>query len=153
MALVRTLVRALLGGLLCVLGPLGCEVDSGPAMAVTQPSRATFVHEAGPILAARCGDYACHGNANRPFALYAVARRRLRAADNFTSHPLTEAELDANFAATTGFLDHDRPRDTTLVQKALGIGGKGGHKGGGVFAAPSDPECRALIRWISGEQQ
>ncbi len=134
------------------LAPLtGCEVDSSDLHELRTPSRTTFPNQAGPVLATRCGDYACHGNAMRPFALYEVGRRRLSDADGFTSNPLTEAELDANYNATLGFLDADRARETTLIRKALGVGGEGGHKGGAVFAAPSDPECRALLDWIKGD--
>jgi hypothetical protein len=128
----------------------GCVVDPSAMTELPGPSRANFAVEAGPILAKRCGDYACHGNADRPYALYAVSRRRLAPADQFTSHPLTTLEWDANYRATLGFLDAPRGRDTTLIQKALAVGGVGGHKGGALFAAPSDPECQAILSWIAG---
>ncbi len=131
---------------------VGCTVDPGGAYDLRTPDRATFPLEAGPILAKRCADFSCHGNDIQPFGLYAVGRRRLRAAERFTSKPLTEDELDANYNATLGFLDAVEPRDTTLLKKALGLGGKGAHKGDAVFADRSDPECRALEAWIKGEE-
>ncbi len=133
-----------------LLGLPGCVVDPSGMTALPNPSRATFPVEAGLILAKRCGDATCHGNADRPYAMFAVSRRRLAAADQFTSHPLSTAEWDANYNATRGFLDASRGRDTTLIQKALAVGGVGGHKPGAVFAAPSDPECQAILNWIDG---
>lgn len=128
----------------------GCVVDSSGTTPLLMPDRQVFSLEAGPILSRRCGDYACHGNSARPYALYAVSRRRLNAADQYSSHPLTSAEWDANFNATRGFLDAPRGRDTALIQKALSTGGAGDHKGGAIFAAPSDPECQAILAWIDG---
>ena len=139
-------------GLLALVGLSGCDVDSTGISPLPTPSRSDFAAEAGPILTERCSDYACHGNDVQPFALYAVSRRRLKPEDRFTSHPLSLDEVDANFHATLGFLNADRARDTTLIRKALGIGGTGGHRGGAVFEAPSDPRCRALMRWIDGDQ-
>ena len=136
--------------LLLVLPALGCVVDPSGMTPLPTPPRATFPDEAGPILVKRCGDYACHASAEHPYALYAVGRRRLANADAYSSHPLTAAEWDANYAATQGFLDAPRARDTTLIRKSLGIGGAGGHKGGAVFAAPSDPECQAILNWLDG---
>ncbi|MCC7381532.1 MAG: hypothetical protein IT384_06855 [Deltaproteobacteria bacterium] len=112
-----------------------------------QPDRATFDLEAGPLLAKRCADTNCHGM-DRPFALYAVGRRRADARLTFSPEPLSAAEVDANYTGTLGFLDAPRLRDTTLLRKAIGMGGLGGHRGGAIFAAPSDPECRAIERWI-----
>ena len=152
----RTLQNRCLSWVCCLLGVVwlvACDVDSTGYSPLPSPSRSAFEDEAGPILTARCGDYACHGNSAQPFALYAVARRGLRLEDRFTSHPLSLDEVDANFRATLGFLDADHARDTPLIRKALGLGGRGGHKGGAVFEAPSDPQCRALIRWIDGNPQ
>ena len=124
----------------------GCGVDSGDSVPLRAPSRATFDLEAGPLLAKRCGDFACHGKADRPLSLFATGRMRLAALDSGSASPLTSAEVDANYSATRGFLDASRATDTTLIREALG--GGGGHKGGAVFAAPSDPQCRAIVRWI-----
>lgn len=129
-----------------VAGLTGCAVDPGGSAPLRSPLRATFMNEAGPLLAKRCGDFACHGTPQRPFAQFAVGRMRKTTTDMGTSHPLTTAECDANYRATLGFLDAPSARDTTLMRMALGA--TGGHKGGAVFAAPSDPECRAILAWI-----
>lgn len=131
----------------------GClAIDPAETAPLTAPAvvadRATFAHEAGPLLEKRCGAAVCHGRDLRPFALFAAGNRRLDPAQTMLKAPLTPAELDANHAAVLGFLDTPRPRDTTLIRKALG---QLGHKGGAVFAAPSDPECQAITAWILGE--
>lgn len=127
---------------------VGCTVEAGPDEALREPSRLTYPEQAGPILARRCGDFSCHGNDVQAFGQFAVGRRRQLAGDRFTARPLTEAEWDANYRATLGFIDADRPTDTTLLQKALAIGGKGAHKGGPVFQHPSDPQCQAVRAWM-----
>jgi len=114
------------------------------------PDRALFAQEASHILERRCGSSNCHGRVERPFALYAQRQRRQAPIGTFSLEPLGQDELDANYRATLGFLDDDDPRRTTLIRKALGIGGTGGHRGGAVFEAPSDPECRAVLAWLRG---
>lgn len=129
----------------------GCGVDASGRVALREPERSSFDAEAGPLLAKRCGDMSCHGDGERAFPLYATGRRRVDATKTFSSEPLTVAEVDANYRATLGFLDAPRGRDTTLLRKALGVGGDGGHKA--IFAAPSDPECRAVAAWIDGVER
>ncbi len=130
---------------------LGCELaDGGATSPLRSLDRTAFALEAGPILAERCGASLCHGNRVRPFALYAPGQHRRPPTTTYAKLPLDAAELDANYEATLGFLDSQRGTDTTLIRKALGVGGVGGHGGGAIFEAPSDPECRALRAWIGG---
>lgn len=139
--------------LLALVGALvlaGCGAPDDSAVALADPGRERFAGEAGPLLARRCGDVGCHGNRERPYVLYAPGRLRLGDARGSV---LSAAELEANYRATLGFLDADRPAETTLLRKALSSGGPGAHKGGAIFEAPSDPECRALARWITGAEQ
>ena len=142
-------MRRLFGGL--AVGVLaGCGgLSTDATVPLASPSRSGFEREAAPLLAKRCGDVACHGTERHAFALFAVGRRRLRAADTFSAKPLVAEELDANFLATLGFLDASAPLDSTLLHKALGLG----HGGGAVFAHPSDPECQAVVRWLNGSPQ
>lgn len=135
-------------GLLLGLAVLsGCDLSNG-MLALDAPDRAAFEAEAGPILAERCGAVQCHGNAERPFNLYSIGNRRRPPLGTYSHDPLTPLEHDANYKATLGFLDAERARETTLLRKALGVGGSGGHGGGAVFEAASDPECRAVRAWI-----
>ena len=126
------------------------SIDPESQTPLQQPSRAAFALEAGPILAKRCGDFSCHGDVDRPYSVYAVGRMRLDPRDLYRPTPLSRAEFNANYDATLGFLDAPRGRDTLLMRKALAVGGPGGHRGGAVFEAPSDPECKAVIAWIEG---
>lgn len=116
-----------------------------------RPDRALFSEEAGPLLGKRCGDLGCHGDAARPYALYAEGRRRLPPLTTYSKEALLPAEEAANYVATIGFVDDDDPLRTTLLRKALGEGGAEAHGGGAVFEAQSDPECRAIVSWLRTE--
>lgn len=135
---------------LLALASTTCSVAAAHDEPLAQPSRARFADEAGPLLSKRCGDVSCHGVAEHPYSIFTLGRRRIDPADTYSSKPLSLAEVDANYKATLGFLDAPRGRDTTLIRKALGLGGPGGHRGGAVFEAPSDPECVAILAWIEG---
>ena len=138
--------------LFVVLAVAGCAPPEDGESALPAPSRDVFRDQAGPILEKRCCDAgACHGVAERPYALYAVGRRRLDPTETYAATPLHPAEIDANYESTLGFIDATRGRETTLIKKALAVGGKGGHQGGAIFEAPSDPACVALIDWIEGK--
>lgn len=140
--------RCLFLGVAALLSGCG-GLDVEATVPLAAPSRAGFELEAAPLLSKRCGDVACHGTERHAFALYAVGRRRLRAADTFSARPLATAELDANYLATLGFLDAAKATETTLLRKALGKA----HGGGAVFAHPSDPECLAVLRWLDGSAE
>ena len=124
-------------------GCAGLEPGAEPLPA--GPSLAVFAVEAAPLLERRCVDAGCHGDAARPFALYAPGRRRANPSDTFLNVPLTNAEFSANRDATLGFLVAEPLRDSTLLRKSLG---ELGHGGGVVFVHPSDPEVRALVRGL-----
>ncbi len=132
---------------LCLLALLGCADDPDALTPLPALDRADFAAEAGPLIAKRCGLSPCHGDAARPFNLFAPRQRRLPPTTTYDRGPLSDAEIDANYRATLGFLDADRAVDTLLVQKSLG---RAAHGGGLVFEAPSDPECRAIRAWIDG---
>ncbi len=133
-------------GLLATLLALwGCGVGAQATTPLPGPDRAGFEDAAGEILARRCGTSTCHGRAERPFSLFAPGQRRLPPTGTFARTPLGPAELDANYAATLGFLDAPRALETLLVEKSIG---RAAHGGGPVFEHRSDPECQALRAWI-----
>ena len=149
--MVRTRQAMTAGALALVLA--ACESTATDPTAALVPQgvvadHSTFPHEVAPLLERRCGDAMCHGRPERPYALYAAGARRIDPSDTFKKTPLTVAEVEWNYLSTMGFVDSAAPRATPLVQKAIG---HLGHKGGPVFAAPSDPECQALTDWLSGE--
>lgn len=117
------------------------------------PDRSEFGRVVGPILEERCSDGSCHGHPERPFNLYARARRRISGIPTFSRDPLIDAEVDANYSSTLGLLDAPEPVDTTLLHKALSAGGPAAHGGGAVFSSAHDPQCAALLRWIRGGAQ
>jgi hypothetical protein len=136
---------------LALLSAAGCDSDGlGDLVPLRSLDEAAFAARAGEVLTQRCGNAGCHGNAERPYALFAPLQRRQPEIGDYAKEPLTEAEIHANYLATLGFLDAERALDTTLLRRALGTGGAGSHGGGAVFEAPSDPECRALREWIEG---
>jgi hypothetical protein len=114
------------------------------------PDQTEFAQVVGPILEERCADGTCHGSAERPFSLYARGRRRSVDIATFSREPLTPAEVGANYSNTLGLLDSTEPVATTLLHKALSLGGPTAHGGGAVFSSAHDPQCVALVRWIVG---
>ena len=137
-----------------VLGAAACASEAaGPvALPMTQlpAPRSLWDAEAGPIVARRCGTAGCHAEAARPLRLHAPGGWRLPPVVVGSMAPLVAGEQDANHATTLGFIDADAPRATTLVRKA--VGGLG-HGGGAVFPHASDPECRAVERWLRGQER
>ena len=120
----------------------GCNGQAG-SYALPSPDLVHFTEAVSPILEASCGSVACHGDASRPFALYAPRQRRADPGALFDKTPLTSAEVLANYRATLGFLDASAALETSLLGKSLG---RLGHTA--VFEAPGDPDCRALRAWI-----
>jgi hypothetical protein len=131
-----------------------CVVDDPLARTPLLPAglvadEVRFGDEVGPLLADRCGEAACHGRPERPFALYAAGARRMDAADTHRKTDLTPPEKHANYRSVLGFVDHPKPRDTTLLKKAIGELGHGGKK---VFEAASDPAAVAVAAWLAGKE-
>jgi hypothetical protein len=104
------------------------------------PSFTRFAQEVEPVVERRCSSPACHGDAARPFALYAPLRRRLDPARLFLGEPCTPDEVRRNWEATRGFLPE------LLLCKPLDEPGCR-HGGGAVFASGADPEYLRLVEW------
>lgn len=119
--------------------------DTGGSTTLASPDVARFETLVAPVLETSCASVSCHGDAQRPLALYAPRQRRLDPAARYDKTPLTPAEVRANYDAVRGFLDAASALDTTLVRRPLGYAG---HTV--VFEAPSDPGCRALRVWLEG---
>lgn len=140
-------------GSLWLLVAAACgPVDPSALQPLPEPDRLLFDRVVSPILEQRCGEGSCHGDSARPFNLYAPGRRRLEGVPTFSRQPLSAEELSANFVASLGFIDHEIPTQTTLLNKALSPGGPEAHGGGAVFTGIHDPECRAVVEWLGGER-
>lgn len=110
-----------------------------------------------PVLAVRCSYPACHGSALRPLSLFAPGRMRFQVGWERPKAPLTDAELDANFAAASGFVATTLG-DPLLVAKPLdtsagGFYHRGGdlYREGDVFMSTDDAGYQILANWIAGE--
>ncbi len=115
-----------------------------------------FRCEVQPVLAARCGFFACHGSATRPFRVYARNRLRFDVAASERETPLRPAELAFNYESARAFAGDPR-RPSLLLLKPLEED-EGGfvHAGatlygrGDVFLDAGDPGYTRLADWIGG---
>lgn len=72
-----------------------------------------------PVLASSCAFMDCHGNADRPFSIYAEQRYRLDIPwDDFEAE-LTDEELAANLLTVRGFVSTDGSAPNLLSEKPL----------------------------------
>lgn len=109
-----------------------------------------------PVLAARCAFGECHASAQRPLRLYAVGRMRLDVGWDRLGEPLTQAELDANYEVSRGFVA-DMQADSLLLSKPLDTRAGGLYHRAqdlygddDVFLSLADPGYARLAEWIAG---
>jgi hypothetical protein len=150
--------------LLAVGACMACASCRAPDLNDTKPlpelDAAFFRCRVHPVLARSCGALACHGDARRPFHVY--ARNRLRA---FGGEPDRDAllapdELRASFDAARAFVDADAPDQSPLLMKPLDQRAGGAfHRGaeifggGNVFLSADDPERLTLRAWVLGAKE
>jgi hypothetical protein len=126
----------------------GCAVDPGAApLPAGDPD--VFLAEVQPILAAGCGNPACHGDPARPFPLFALGLHRLDPADLYLDVPLSDEELDRNQRAAEAMLaGFDAAADSPLLSKPLAPEAGGSeHRGGVQFVDPTEADYLTLERW------
>jgi hypothetical protein len=128
----------------CVTGP-------GEGGALPLADYEAFTAEVQPVLAARCSNPSCHGEAGRPFELYAEHMHRIDPEDVWRDTPLTGAELWLNFQRTCALLvGVSTPEDCPLLTKPLATEAGGAeHEGGAQFLDMADPEYEALYEWVA----
>lgn len=126
----------------------GCGDTPDPAP-LPDLDRETFRREIEPALIERCANPStCHGDATRPYALYAPHANRLNSSDVYRDPPLTEAEHRANFRRTRSFAVRTTDGRELLVKPlAEHIGGIP-HDGGAVFTTRRDADYRRISDWI-----
>lgn len=126
----------------------GCVSAPGEIAAPERGSVAAFVELAQPVLAERCANPSCHGDASRPLSLFAVRRHRLDPRDVYLETPLSDEEVAHNFAQTAAFLEGvSRASDSLLLRKPLARDGVA-HRGGAVFPDDGDYGYQRLRAWI-----
>lgn len=132
-----------------------CAVDPPAPVPMPDGDLAVFAAEAQPVLDRACADPGCHGNAERPLALYSPGRRRADPVRTFLDEPLDDAELLANARAVAAFaLDpmlDGAPLDECLVlRKPLAVAAGGaGHEGGAVFDGRDDDGYLGLRAFLT----
>ncbi len=109
-----------------------------------------FLELAQPVLAARCANPSCHGNADRPLAVYAVHRHRMDPRDVYVDTPLSDEELRHNFVQASVFLLGVRDASQCpLLTRPLAVeAGGSGHASVAIFAGTADYDYQRLHAWI-----
>lgn len=150
----RGVASRLLGATLLVSA---CADEAEPITLVAA-DRDRFATEAYPVLLRDCAFAACHGTAERFFAVYGPGRTRLEA-DTPPYDPATQAEVELSYQRTLSMLsDPDGPRGSPLLRKPLAVSAGGQAHGGedawgnNVYSSKQDLGFRTLFFWAtSGE--
>ena len=133
---------------------VACALEPPPPVPLPVGDTEVFVSVAQPALDRRCADASCHGDADRPLALYSPGRRRADPARLHLIEPLTAEELDANARAIAALalepLAAGAPIDACLVLcKPLAVPAGGcGHVVGEVFAGTDERDYQALRAYL-----
>ena len=134
----------------------GCTAGLEDAAPAPELDRAFFRCNVQPVLAARCSFGECHASAQRPLRLYAVGRMRLDVGWDRLGEPLSEAELDANYEVSRGFIA-DVQADSLLLSKPLDTRAGGLYHRAqdlygddDVFLSTTDPGYARIAEWIAG---
>lgn len=134
-------------------GPLmtaGCVDGLGVAEAVPDGDLAAFAAQVQPVLAEQCANPSCHGQPERPLAVFAVGLHRARPADLHLDAPLSAAELQGNALRVRSFMvGVERIDDCAVLRKPLAPSAGGWeHAGGTRFVDQSDAGYRSLADWL-----
>lgn len=147
-------------GLLVALALTGCQTLDAE-LPVPELDEAAFRCEVEPVLMARCGSYACHGDGSRPFRIFAINRLRLnpeRAESGYVLNaPMTPEEHAANLDMALGFAEPGDFDRSQLLLKPLDVEAGGlFHRGGmifsnvDVFSSEDDVGYEIIEAWLGG---
>ena len=145
---IRSLTVLLFASLLMASTP-GCVADPGhqPPPGTLNADQFRVIQ---PVLERGCANPTCHGNAERPWRIYARHMHRADAAATWSDAPLTDAELTANATWTMPFIKHADPDGSELVRKPLHPSAGGSpHVGGAQYRDRDDPDFAALRAWVA----
>ncbi|MEQ9495639.1 MAG: hypothetical protein RIT81_02245 [Deltaproteobacteria bacterium] len=119
----------------------------------------TYRCQVQPIVDAKCSMLACHGDVRRPFHSFTRNRMRLEGSDIQRDLPLTQQELDLNYASALGFVTDD-PDESWLLLKPLDSDAGGYyHRGKEIFGGPDvfsdteDPDYQIMRNWLAGAEE
>jgi hypothetical protein len=111
-----------------------------------------FEEQVQPVLAARCANPSCHGDAERPLELYALHFHRMEASMLHRDAPLDERELRANALRLLGVGVGVEPARSPALRKPLAVDAGGQeHVGGDLFGDTGAVDYRALRSWLEDE--
>ncbi len=161
-----TPARLLVAGAAIALGALGAIAAPACTSGLTDPLPQVALDEAffrchvQPILSKECATFACHGNADRAFRLYARNRLRYGNADETQRNSkLNDAERQLNFDAARAFVDVGNRDDSFLLMKPLEADAGGYYHGAtkigttNVFASTSSMEWQTIAQWVKGAKE
>lgn len=129
---------------------LACSAPELTRTPIPELDRAVFEREVQPMLAARCASPTCHGRPERALSVFAPGRWRSDAESVHLPGPLTEAELDHNYRASSALAADPAPGDAALLARKPLAGGGLYHGGGALFDGPTDRDYLALRAWMDG---
>ncbi len=133
----------------CTLACLGPpEIVHEPLL---QANVSLFEEEVQPLLADRCGNPNCHGNAGRPFEIFSVHQHRLDTTEVYMDQQINSDELWLNIESARAFIEPETSaQGCLLIRKPLSEdAGGASHGGGRQFHSLTDVDTQILLRWVS----
>lgn len=122
----------------------GACINGSDMQALPNDQLEPFAELAQPVLETRCANPSCHGNGERPLAVFAVHRYRMDESSTFVDAPLTEEELRLNLLRAALFtVDLEHASDSMLLVKP-----RSRHADVDVFTDDADFDYRRLHGWI-----
>ncbi len=112
----------------------------------------SFEDQVQPVLAARCANPSCHGDAERPLELYALHFHRMDSAMLHRDTPLDHDELRANALRVLGVGVGLEPARSPALRKPLAVEAGGQeHVGGALFGDTGAVDYRSLRSWLEDD--
>jgi len=138
----------------CVQG--GIE-DPAPEPKVDE---AYFRCKVQPVLTKSCAAFACHGDGQRYFRLYARNRLRDGGTEAERNALLRDSERAFNFASARAFVDAVQSDQSLLLLKPLDQVAGGYYHGGAaefnkgdVYMSRDEADFKVLVAWINGQTE
>jgi len=149
-----------IGAVLAVLASISCQAGLADEAQLVRLDEPYFRCRVQPVLTKSCSAFACHGDGQRYFRVYARNRLRLGGSEAGRNALLRDAERQYNFASARGFVDETEPGQSLLLLKALDERAGGYYHGGAteygqgdVFASREDPDFLVVSRWVEGAEE